>query len=52
MEKMHPGVTRCDEWFGMRMMNGMNMATFMRDESQPDHYWVKYFGACGYDIQP
>ena len=50
MEKMHPGITRCDEWFGMRMMNGMNMATFMPDKVNPEHYWVKYFGACLYDI--
>ncbi|HUM45375.1 MAG TPA: lipoxygenase family protein, partial [Chitinophagales bacterium] len=50
MEKMHPGITRSDEWFGERMMNGMNMATFLKDKTEPDHYWVKYFGACTYDI--
>jgi hypothetical protein len=49
IEKHLPGYTRGDEWFGRRMMNGMNRGTFMPDAAHPGHYWVKYFGVCGYD---
>ncbi len=50
IEEKLPGYTRSDEWFGERMMNGMNMATFLQDKNNPAHYWAKYFGACNYEV--
>ena len=50
IEQKLPGYTRSDHWFGLRMMNGMNAAHFMADPDVPDHYWVKYFGACNYEV--
>lgn len=50
MEELLPGSTRCDYWFGRRMMNGMNCATFLPDKIEQDRYWVKYFGACEYEV--
>lgn len=50
MEELLPYSTRCDYWFGRRMMNGMNCATFQKDEKNTDHYWVKYFGSCNYQV--
>ncbi|MBK9731573.1 MAG: hypothetical protein IPO83_09825 [Chitinophagaceae bacterium] len=50
IEKRIPGYTRSDEWFGERMMNGMNMATFIPDKENPEHYWAKYFGSCHYPV--
>ncbi|QTN38872.1 hypothetical protein HZ996_06885 [Cryomorphaceae bacterium] len=50
MEEKMPGSTRCDYWFGRRMMNGMNCATFVPDEHESDRYWVRYFGACNYEV--
>ena len=42
MEEMSPGITRSDEWFGMRFMNGMFASTFDKDPNNPDLYWVYY----------
>ena len=50
MEKILPYSTRCDYWFGRRIMNGMNCATFQKDEKNEGLYWVKFFGACNYKI--
>lgn len=50
MESKLPGSTRCDYWFGRRTMNGMNAATFVKDPIEPERYWVKYFGACNYEV--
>lgn len=50
MEKELPYSTRCDYWFGRRMMNGMNCATFQEDTIEKGTYWVKYFGSCNYAI--
>lgn len=50
MEELLPYSTRCDYWFGRRMLNGMNCATLLPDKELKDHYWVKYFGSCNYDI--
>ncbi|GAA4466410.1 hypothetical protein GCM10023189_48420 [Nibrella saemangeumensis] len=50
IEKKLPGYTRSDHWFGQRMMNGMNAAHFLPDKAEKDHYWVKYFGACNYEV--
>ncbi|NBB88189.1 MAG: hypothetical protein GVX96_00175 [Bacteroidetes bacterium] len=49
IEKKMPGYTRSDEWFGERMMNGMNKATFVTDPSDPVYSHVKIFGRCHYD---
>ncbi len=50
MEEMLPYSTRCDYWFGRRMMNGMNCATFQQDEADDELFWVRYFGACHYPV--
>ena len=50
IEKHLPGYTRGDDWFGERMMNGMNRGCFVPDDARPGHYWMRYFGACWYDI--
>lgn len=50
MEEKLPTSTRSDYWFGRRMMNGMNCATFIPDPNEEDRYWVKYFGACNYEV--
>lgn len=42
MEKVIPGITRTDAWFGIRMMNGMFASNFDRDPENPDLYWVHY----------
>jgi hypothetical protein len=42
MEHEEPGITRSDEWFGMRFMNGMFASTFDRDPEDPLLYWVYY----------
>ncbi|MCP9234464.1 hypothetical protein [Lewinella sp. JB7] len=43
------GYTRGDEFFGARMMNGMNAASFRPDPDHPHHYWMLYWGYQGYD---
>ena len=40
---------RGDDWFGERMMNGMNRGTFQPDPKKKGHYWIHYFGKCWYD---
>lgn len=50
IEKKIPGYTRSDEYFGNRQMNGMNRAAFLPDQENSDHYLVKYFGACDYEV--
>jgi hypothetical protein len=42
MEKEVPGITRTDEWFGMRLMNGMYASNFDRDPERPELYWIHY----------
>jgi hypothetical protein len=42
MEKIQPGITRGDDWFGQRMMNGMYACDFDRDPKNPDLYWVHH----------
>jgi len=49
IEKQLPGYTRTDQWFGKRMMNGMNRGCFVKDVTDPGHYWMKYFGKGYYD---
>lgn len=49
IEKKLPGYTRSDEWFGKRMMNGMNRGSFLPDKENPNTYWIKYFGVCNYE---
>lgn len=49
IEKKAPGYTRSDEWFGERMMNGMNRGSFLPDKNELNVYWVKYFGVCNYE---
>lgn len=44
-----PGYSRGDDWFGERMMNGMNRGFFERDAENPDHHWVRYFGKGWYE---
>lgn len=43
------GYTRGDDFFGERMMNGMNRGAFLPDPDDPGHYLMKYFGICNYD---
>jgi hypothetical protein len=50
IEKRLPGYTRGDDWFGERMMNGMNRGCFVPDATRAGHYWMRYFGVCWYDI--
>lgn len=50
IERRLPGYTRGDDWFGERMMNGMNRGCFVPDATRPGHYWMRYFGVCWYDI--
>lgn len=49
IEKEVPGYTRGDEWFGERIMNGMNRGSFLPDKDDPNIYWIKYFGVCNYE---
>ncbi len=42
MEKKQPGITRGDDWFGERMLNGMYASDFDRDPKNPELYWVHY----------
>ncbi len=50
IERRLPGYTRGDDWFGERMMNGMNRGCFVPDETRPGHFWMRYFGVCWYEI--
>lgn len=49
IEKYLPGYTRGDDWFGERMMNGMNRGCFQPDPRRSGHYWIRYFGKCWYE---
>ena len=49
IEKYLPGYTRGDDWFGERMMNGMNRGCFQPDPDRPGNWWIRYFGTCWYD---
>ncbi|MEJ6391954.1 lipoxygenase family protein [Gymnodinialimonas sp. 2305UL16-5] len=49
IEKYLPGYTRGDDWFGERMMNGMNRGYFQPDKTRKGRYWVRYFGKCWYE---
>ncbi len=49
IEKYLPGYTRGDDWFGERMMNGMNRGYFQPDPEAQGSYWIRYFGKCWYD---
>lgn len=42
MEKEMPGITRGDDWFGRRMMNGMYACDFDRDPKNPNLFWVHH----------
>jgi hypothetical protein len=42
MEKKEKGITRGDDWFGRRMMNGMYACDFDRDPKNPNLYWVHH----------
>ncbi len=48
IEEKLPGYSRGDDWFGKRMMNGMNKGAFLKDRENPEYYWIKYFGVCNY----
>jgi hypothetical protein len=49
IEKKLPGYTRSDDWFGERMMNGMNRGLFLPDSTEQGAYWMKYFGKLNYE---
>ncbi len=42
IEEKFPRLTRGDNWFGQRMMNGMYACDFDRDPKNPDLYWVHH----------
>ena len=42
MEEHTKGITRTDEWFGERMMNGMFASTFDKDPNNPNLYWLHH----------
>lgn len=42
MEKMKPGITRSDQWFGERIINGMYASTLDKDPENPNLYWLYY----------
>ena len=42
MEKIKPGITRSDEWFADRMVNGMYASTLDKDPENPNLYWLYY----------
>ncbi len=48
IEKHLPGYTRGDDWFGERMMNGMNRGYFQPDPDKSGQFWIRYFGKCWY----
>ena len=48
LEKQYKGITRSDEYFGIRMMNGMYRGSFLKDKENGNHYWIKFFGIQGY----
>ena len=42
MEEIKPGITRSDQWFGERMVNGMYASTLDKDPENPNLYWLYY----------
>lgn len=42
LEKKQLGITRSDEWFGERFMNGMFAIDFDKDPKDPNLYWTHY----------
>lgn len=42
MEEIKPGITRSDQWFAERMINGMYASTLDKDPKNPDLYWLYY----------
>jgi hypothetical protein len=50
MEHTQPGLTRGDEWFGRRMMNGMYASYLRQDTDKSGDYWTRFYGACDYEI--
>ena len=42
MEKIKPGITRSDQWFAERMINGMYASTLDVDPDNPNLYWLYY----------
>jgi hypothetical protein len=51
MEKMKPGITRGDQWFADRMINGMYASTLDVDPENPNLYWL-YYHWSSYDHRP
>lgn len=51
MEKIKPGITRSDQWFGDRMINGMYASTLDKDPENPNLYWL-YYHWSSYDHNP
>ncbi|TVQ50302.1 MAG: hypothetical protein EA362_02680 [Saprospirales bacterium] len=51
MEKMKPGITRSDQWFADRMVNGMYASTLDVDPENPNFYWL-YYHWSSYDHKP
>jgi hypothetical protein len=51
MEKVKPGITRSDQWFGERMVNGMYASTLDVDPENPNLYWL-YYHWSSYDHKP
>ena len=51
MEKIKPGITRSDQWFGERMVNGMYASTLDKDPENPNLYWL-YYHWSSYDHKP
>ena len=51
MEEFKPGITRSDEWFGERMVNGMYASTLDKDPNDPNLYWL-YYHWSSYDHRP
>ncbi|MFT4801451.1 MAG: hypothetical protein ACI93N_001223 [Flavobacteriaceae bacterium] len=42
MELKEKGITRSDDWFGERFMNGMAACDFDKDPNDSEKYWVHY----------
>ena len=42
LEREHPGQTRGDAFFGLRLMNGMSASVFDRDPANPERFWLHH----------
>jgi hypothetical protein len=51
MEEIKPGITRSDQWFAERMVNGMYASTLDKDPENPNLYWL-YYHWSSYDHKP